>query len=131
MRQINLTNTQQHYNMCQKKVLIGYATHQFNKYTAKLQSVPHKSMYLETDQLSCFARHSRKSSSLARSLNTFFCCRTLSVIETCDELLGNHLVSIEWLLIVGNPGDNLSDVVETITKEGLVPLHLCSRCISH
>ena len=49
MRQINLTNTQQHYNMCQKKVFIGYATHQFNKYTAKLQSVAHKSMYLETD----------------------------------------------------------------------------------
>jgi len=51
MRQINLTNTQQHYNISQKKVLIGYVTHQFNKYTAKLQSVAHKSMYLETDQL--------------------------------------------------------------------------------
>ena len=91
MRQINLTNTQQHYNMCQKKVLIGYTTHQFNKYTAKLQSVAHKSMYLETDQLSCFARHSRKSSSLARA---FFCCRTLSVIETCDGNLVSTLLSI-------------------------------------
>ena len=80
--------------MCQKKVLIGYVTHQFNKYTARLQSVTHKSMYLETDQLSCFASHSRKSSSLARALNTFFCCRTLSVIETCDANLVSTLLSI-------------------------------------
>jgi hypothetical protein len=49
MRQINLTNTQQHYNTCQNKVLMGSVTHQFNKYTVKLQSVVHKSMYLETD----------------------------------------------------------------------------------
>ncbi len=49
MRQINLTNTQQHYSTCQNKVLMGSATHQFNKYTEKLQSVAHKSMYLETD----------------------------------------------------------------------------------
>ena len=42
----------------------------------------------------------------------------------CDEVLGNRLVSSEWLPLPGNPGDNLSDVVETITKEGLVPLHL-------
>ena len=91
MRQINLTNTHQHYNMCQKKVLIGYATHQFNKYTAKLQSVAHKSMYLETDQLNCFARHSRKSSSLTR---VFFYYRTLSVIETCDGNLVSTLLSI-------------------------------------
>ena len=75
-------------------MLIGYTTHQFNKYTAKLQSVAHKSMYLETDQLSCFARHSRKSSSLVRALNTFFCCRTLSVTETCDETLVSTLWSL-------------------------------------
>jgi hypothetical protein len=42
----------------------------------------------------------------------------------CDEVLGNRLVSSEWISLAGNPGDNLSDVVETITKEGLVPLHL-------
>jgi hypothetical protein len=47
----------------------------------------------------------------------------------CDEVLGNRLVSSEWLPLAGiplpgNPGDNLNDVVETITKKGLVPLHL-------
>ncbi len=29
-----------------------------------------------------------------------------------------------WCECAGNPDDNLNDVVETITKEGLVPLHL-------
>jgi hypothetical protein len=42
----------------------------------------------------------------------------------CDEVLGNRLVSSEWISRSGNPGDNLIDVVETITKEGVVLLHL-------
>jgi hypothetical protein len=40
---------QQHYSTCQNKLFMGSVTHQFNKYTAKLQNVAHKSMYLETD----------------------------------------------------------------------------------
>ena len=31
---------------------------------------------------------------MARALNTFFCCRTLSVIETCDANLVSTLLSI-------------------------------------
>jgi hypothetical protein len=38
--------------------------------------------------------HSRKSSSLARVLNTFFCCMDLSVIETCDANLVSTLLNI-------------------------------------
>jgi len=33
------------------------------------------------------------------------------------ELLRDHLESSEWLLLAGNPGYHLSDVVKTITKE--------------
>ena len=38
--------------------------------------------------------------------------------------LGDHLESREWLLFAGNPGDEVSGVIKTITKEGLFALHL-------
>ncbi len=38
--------------------------------------------------------------------------------------LGDHLESREWILFAENPGDELSGVIKTITKEGLVLLHL-------
>ncbi len=41
-----------------------------------------------------------------------------------NEVLVEYLESIEWILFAGNEGDHLSDLVKTITKEGLVPLHL-------
>ncbi len=54
---------QQHYSTCQNKVLMGSATHQFNKYTAKLQSVAHNSMYLEEIEitLDCFENSQGKA----------------------------------------------------------------------
>jgi hypothetical protein len=118
MRQMKLANTQKNY-----KCVV---------YTRACTSRRITLVYLEN--------HVRKSSSLTRVLNTFFWCMTLSVIEWCEENLvstllsiaspplnwsfclwwtpGNHLVSSEWLLLPGNPVDNLSDVVKTITKEG-------------
>jgi hypothetical protein len=41
-----------------------------------------------------------------------------------NELVGEYLESNEWILFAGNEGDHLIDLVKTITKEGLVPLHL-------
>ncbi len=97
---INLTNTQQNYKVLHTRVCTSRRI-----------------------TLGWFARHSRESASLARVLNTF-CYRTLSVIETCDaqpglhtlehgsavidllfcdEVLGNRLVSSEWISRCGKP----------------------------
>jgi hypothetical protein len=71
LRHINLTNTQKNYKVLHtractsRRITLGY-----------------------------FAIHSRKSSSLTRALNTFFCSRTLSVIETCDSNLVSTLLSM-------------------------------------
>jgi hypothetical protein len=43
--------------------------------------------------------------------------------STLNELVVEYLESNELLLFAGNEGDHLSDLVKTITKEGLVPLH--------
>ena len=93
MRQINLTNTQQHYNTCQNKVLMGSATQQFNKYTSKLRSDAHKSMYLETDHPRLLCKPLEEKCILGKSLELLL-CRTLSVIETCDANLVSTLLSI-------------------------------------
>jgi hypothetical protein len=68
MRQIDLTNTQQHYSTCQNKVHMGSATHQFNTYTAKLQSVAHKRMYLETDHPRLLCKPLEEKCILGKSL---------------------------------------------------------------
>ncbi len=126
---INLTNTQKNYKVLHTRACTSRRI-----------------------TLGCFTSHSRKREFLARTLNTFFWCRNLRRhwnlrrkpglhtledgrvaidLRFYDEVLVNRLVSSEWIPLVGNSDDNLSDVVETITKEGLVPLHLWSWCISH
>ncbi len=136
---------------CSWALWMGSVTHQFNKYTSKLQSVAHKSVYLETDHPRLFCKSLEEKCILGKSpehlllqdpfrhwnlrhkpgLHTLEHGSVAIDLLFWDEVLDNRLVSSEWIPLAGNPGDNLSDVVETITKEGLVPLHLWSWCISH
>ncbi len=74
LRHINLRNTQQNYKVLHTR---GCTSRRIT--------------------LGCFASHSRKSESLSRVLNTFFCCRTLFVIETCDANLVSTLLSMAAL----------------------------------
>ncbi len=71
LRHINLTNTQQNYKALHTRACTSRRI-----------------------TLGCFTSHSRKSVSLTRAFNTFFCCRTLSVIETCDANLVSTLLSM-------------------------------------
>ena len=71
LRHINLTNTQQNYKVLHTSVCTSRRI-----------------------TLGCFTSHSRKSVSLTRAFNTFFCCRTLSVIETCDANLVSTLLNM-------------------------------------
>ncbi len=45
-------------------------------------------------------------------------------------MICDHLESRECLLLLGNPGDNLSGVLKTIMKEGLIPIHFLIRSVS-
>ena len=56
-------------------------------------------------------------------LHTLQHCITATDLFDFNDL-GDHLESSEWLLFVGHPGDEFSGVIKTITKEGLVVLHL-------
>ncbi len=104
--------------------------------------------------LGCFVSHSRKSASLARALNTFFCCRILSVIETCDANLVSTLLNMaapqsiffsQDQVVPGADGPEkiakttkqasswvpllLSTLVREHTFQNMIGIHFCYWCI--
>ena len=55
-------------------------------------------------------------------------CNATTDLLLCDQLLDDELESSEWLLLVGNPVDDLRDIVKTITAaEAIVKKNNCDR----